>query len=280
MSNHINPYNLRTLNDKQFHNIFKQYALIFSTALSTTCSANKDYFTVSLNSDIIIPESAVSCSIALYQASIWNSSPNIITGKNDMFYCSYDGVPIQIQLPQGQYSLGDIQKEIDFLIRLKYPNQTFPDEILFQFSGNESTQIVSIKFVKSALEIDFTPEHNINTLLGFNPGIYTVDSDGGYIQAQNVARINHINSYLILTSLVENGMPVNATACGIVAKVPILADPNSQINYEPVQPIFIQCDALIGKAHKNLWFKITNENLEPVICKEDWNITLVISYEM
>ena len=259
--------------------------MIFGTALSTTCSDNKDFFTVQLDNPISVPDKAVSCKIALFSASIWNSSPNIVKGRNDTFtyYTNHPESPTVITIPQGQYSLSDIQNTLDYRIRTQHPDDVAEDNSLplFQFISHDVLQKVVMKINNIDYTVDFSEKSSIGPILGFNRQSY---HNNTYLSqshlAENVAKINQINAYLVQSSLVENGIPVNNTPTNILGEIPIIGDPNSQIVYQPFQPIFIQCDNMIGRSTKNLWFKITNEKLEPVINKEDWSLVVVISYSM
>jgi hypothetical protein len=106
------------------------------------------------------------------------------------------------------------------------------------------------------------------------------DTSLNFITGPFVAKLNQINAYIITGDLVNDGIPINSRSANIIARVPLLVEANRLITYEPVNPIYIQSDHLIGKAIYDLRFDITNESLAQIKCKEDWYFTLIVKYSM
>jgi hypothetical protein len=276
--------NIRNTGDNSFKGVTKQYSIIFNSGsnLNTFVSPNRDSFTVTLNNPISVPAEAKSCSIGLYQANIWNSSPNIITDVNDKFYFTYASTDYTIIFPQGLYSLNDFNATLSSLVFDSRAGLLPKD--LFTFFGNTATQKVQVALNYVGTQLRFNGPDNMAKILGFEDGVnYPLSPSnfaGQIIFAPNIANFNTINSFLVTTDLVNNGLPINAQSASIIAQVPITAAPNSLITYSPVQIVWILCDHLIGHPRSSITFRLTNEFLGSVVVLEDWNIILSVKYEV
>jgi len=266
---HIHTFLKNDTANNAHNGITKQFSIIFSSATANYNSPNMDRFSVTLNNPISVPREANSCEVALYAANVWNSSPNIITGVNDIFSYAYSGNPFQATIPEGLYSLPEYNQTISELIG---PN-------IFTFSGNTSTQKVQIDFAP-LYQIDFTQPFSQKDILGFNSQVVPVIPPAfpTTIIAPNIAGFNNINAFLITLDMLNDGLPVNATANSILSQVPIIAPSNSLIYYEPAAPIYIQCDQIIGKMVGQVNVGITNELGLPIKVREDWSILVNIRF--
>jgi hypothetical protein len=269
------------LDNTKFNGIEKQYSMIFNSSISNYTSPSGSKFTISLDSPISIPSNARSCEICLANSNVWNSSPNIIRGKNDKFYYTVNGAPFDITIPQGLYSLNDINVIIGDLI---FNIHGTPKDA-FVFYGNTANQTVNITFTYAKYAIDFTPIETFRDILGYNaeivpnPTTFPTGSTAGYtVFGDKVAGFNTINAFLITSDLVLNGLPIGNRSESIIGSVPIIAPPNSLIAWEAKQFIWIQCDHLIGKYVYVVNFRLTNEKLEDIIVIEPYNFTIIIRY--
>jgi hypothetical protein len=271
--------------DDTFQGISKQYSIIFNSndALTNTdTSPDGDAFTVTLNNPLYVPPEAKSCYVGLFQASVWNSSPNVLTGVNDVFYFTYASTEYSIVLPQGLYSLDDLNQTINAYI-LDTRAGTLPNN-LFTFTGNTATQKVQISLNYIGSQIRFpSGSPSLFKILGFENGVNYPTSPSTFVGqlalAPNIAGFNTINNFLITTDLINNGLPVNAQSAGILAQIPITATPNSLINFNPPQIVYIQCDHLIGKARQVISFRLTDELLGKIKVLEPFNFVMTIKYE-
>jgi len=271
MSKHINTFVNRNITDESHQGITKQFSIIFSSAIANYNSPNMDKFSVTLNNPISVPKEANSCDIALYSANIWNSSPNILTGVNDVFSYINNGVPASVILPEGLYSLSDYNQTIAQLVG---PN-------IFTFTGNTATQKVQVVIAEN-YQIDFTQPFSQKDILGFNATLVPPVNTPLIVTAiaPNIANFNNVNAFLVTMDTLNDGLPVNAISASILAQVPIIAPPNSLIYYEPASPIFIQTDHIIGKQISQINFGITNELLLPIKVREDWAVAVTIRYSV
>jgi hypothetical protein len=279
MAHIVNSNIAKNLPTERYHGITKQTALILNSAddLRTNIrrkSPNGDSFRIDLDTPLVIPPNAASVTVALYQANVWNSSPNVLVGKNNLFYYSIGaGAMKTIALEQGLYSLTELNSTLAVLIQ----NAGDPRDSVTLF-GNTATQRVEITAAAANTKIYFDQPQSLRFLLGFEAQVYTIVAAGNTIIAPNVANLNTINAFLIQLDVLDNGIPVNNASASILAQVPILAKPNSLITYEPKTPIKIQCDSWIGRPVSTLIATITNEQLEPIIVVEDWNFTIMVEY--
>jgi hypothetical protein len=276
MSSHINSnIHKGKLSADDFHGINKQYAIILNSAVSNYTYPNGDAFIINFDTPISIPRNAVNCNISLFQANIWNSSPNILTGKNDKFYYSIGGNPMKtITLEQGLYSLSDLSLTLSVLIQ----NAGDPKDSIILF-GNTATQRVEITGTYANTVIYFNQPQSLKDILGFEAQAYTIVGAGNTIIAPKVANLNTINAFLVLLDILDNGIPVGNRSSSILAQVPIIAKPNSLITYEPRTPVKIQCDSLIGKQISTVNVRITNELLQEIVVIEPYNVLIMIDYE-
>ena len=281
MQSHTNTSVSKGLAENTYHGISKSFSMIFNSALASYKSPSGSQFQVNLNTPLQIPKNAASCQIGLFQANIWNSSPNILVGKNNMFYYRTNGIRKFVQLEQGLYSLDDLNITLGELIYDKYGDakNTF---VLF---GNSATQKVNITYTYANCQIDFTEIHSLKDILGFNSAVYpdpttqpAGSTAGQVVFAPNLAALNQINAFLVTTDLIENGLPVNTRSASILASVPITSKPNSLITYEPQQTIWVPCDHLIGKMVYSINCRLTDELLQDIIVIEDFNFSITIQY--
>ena len=242
-------------------------------------SADGSYFEVQLQNPLLIPREAVNVQMAVEEAEIWWSVPNVITGQNDKFYVTHAGNPYVVTIPQGLYDLTAIAQTIlRELENLGLP--TTPP--LFTFSPDEATQKVEIKFNYNTTSIDFSQADTPRLLLGFNSAVIgPVASAGETIVADNVAGFNTINYFLLHSDLANDGIRTNNTYTQTIAKVPIDVSPGSQIVYKPFNPARISEDNLIGSPRTNIKVWLTDDQNNRVNTNtENFSVRVVIRYQV
>ena len=120
-------------------------------------------------------------------------------------------------------------------------------------------------------------------VLGFNSRLSpaTVSTTGISDNSDNIAKFNRINSYFIRSSMLENGMTINNYGGGLIGNVLITEKPGSQINYQPVNPITINAENLIGKSIRNISFDLLDDSFRNVDTNgELWSFTVSIKYKI
>jgi hypothetical protein len=285
--NNINNY-LQKLGtpSNEHHGILKRYNYIFNSNSGVLLSPpNKARFSVNFTTTIKFPEDATSIQVGLHSANIKNIVPNVVTGLYDTLTFIQDGITRTITIPQGSYDACDLQLTINELLAEAYsvpPGLEIPEIV---FLANNATQTLSIQFVKAGGAINWGAS-TIGFVLGFDtndtqPASPPGSTAGGIITGDAIARFDWpVTNFLITCAdLVGDGLPLNSVGFGIVGAVPIQAQPGSLITYEARNPLYIQCDHLIGQSVSSLTFELTNERAELIQMGEDFNFTLVMKIE-
>ena len=112
---------------------------------------DNNQFTVNFSPNPLqLPQNAENCKIEIISSQIWNSSPNIITGKNDVFTIQDPSGIHSINIEQGQYDVDSLFQQICLQFNNKPANQAMyfsSFESVFKFVPNYSTQKLSIEFL-------------------------------------------------------------------------------------------------------------------------------------
>ena len=250
-----------------------------NTDQNSIISDDGSQLALSLDSPISIPSSAVNATVEVQQANIWNTSPNISElKKNNQFNYSINGVPQEpITIEEGLYSLSTLST---------YISSTFvnrgQDQSLVSFSGNNTTQR-SIVVLKPHVQLDFTGENSVESILGFDARavpLVSSDTDGYSEEGDRVAKFNDTNSFAIKSDLISTGVPVNNTGLNLLAVIPITAKVGSQNNYTPNHPIKVDARELRGKSRGNFYIQIANEKGDGLPQNEPWSILVVFRYSI
>lgn len=266
--------------------IDKQLSYFFDsspTSGAEQVSVNGNEFSVSLNSPIKIPKTAVCCEIGIAQASIWNTSSNIAADFNNntfTFTTTDVGAPgtHTIVLPDGLYSLDGLNASLN----TQFTNLGLSSGLI-SLTGDQATQNTVLTFQKAGDSVDFTVANSIREVLGFDSRIspLTPQSAGYSDYSDSSAQFNRNNSYILRSNIVSHGIPVNNQGNGIIASIPITSAPGSQIHYQPQHIIWADASDLIGSAKSNLRFTLLNQSLLPVHTSGDaFSFVLIIKYQV
>ena len=211
--------------------------------------------------------------LSVTASEIWNSFPNILTAENKL-YISYNGVQYILTIPQGQYSLQTLTNTIE----RELINGGAPANLV-KLSADPPTQKVEIIFSQANISIDFKQPDTIRNLLGFDSKVISSSIAGEYVLADNTARFNVVNSLLIHSDLVRQGIQINGAYTQTIAQIYIDTEPGLQILYRPFQPTPIACDHLAGQLINTMKFRLTDELNQNIDTNgEDWSIRLRITY--
>lgn len=237
-------------------------------------------FSVALDTAIRIPKDAVDCTLDVIQASLWYTMPNIAQSfGNNTLYFTYNGNAYVFAIPDGLYSLSDLNSAISrHLSNIGLPSN------LFIISGDSSTQKTIITYTIAGVRIDFNSPNNIRTVLGFNARLSPVNANAVAGQSEysdTQAKFNRINSFLVRSSLVNHGLPINNTGAGIIASIPITSSPGAQINYQPNISITINAANIPESPIQFINFDLLDQDLRSVnTLGEYWSITVQIKYKI
>jgi hypothetical protein len=238
-------------------------------------SADGSTFSVQLDTPISIPRGAVATTMEMTQASIWNNSFNISSEINNNKFVFYQGdVWITITIPNGQYSLSALND----LLAQQFLAEGLAEDFI-QIGSNEATQQSIVIFTTSNAQVDFTATGNCRDVLGFDARIIQSTAAGDLALSDNVARFNRVNSFLIRTNLIGNGIPINSKTNGIIASIPITAASGSLIVYSPAHPIQADASSLVGGSSNYFTFNLLDQEERPVNTNgESYSFVLVIRY--
>ncbi len=224
---------------------------------ATNISSDGSSFVVYLNTPLGIPKSAVDATLEVISASIWNTSYNISASfLNNNFTFTTGGVPRSITIPDGLYSLGGLNA----FLGTQFSNLGLSANII-TVSGNDATQKTILTFLNAGDSVNFTVANSVRLVLGFNSRVVVSLSAGFNEFSDNVAVFNRVNSYLLKSNIVSQGIPINNIGASIIAAIPISVGPGSQINYQPTNVIPVDASELIGQAKNVIRFELLDQSL-------------------
>lgn len=238
-------------------------------------SSDGSQFTVILDRPLSLPYNSVSATLSILQASIWNTSPNISpTFANSVFRFRAAGIFYTLNIPEGLYSLSGFGS----FLAVQFSNLGLATNLII-VSGDESTQRTILTFLNAGDQVDFTVANSCREVLGFNSRVVTAPSAGYNEYSDNEANFNRVNSYLIRSNLVSQGIPINSIGANIIAQIPINAAVGSQINYQPQHPTPVDASELIGVSKNTFTFSLCDQSLRATpTAGETWFFILVINY--
>ena len=248
---------------------------------STNVSSDGSYFEVQLQDSIKIPKDALNVNIAVEEATVWWTVPNIITGENDKLYITGPDTSdvvtnYVITIPQGLYDLAGINEAI--FRELESAGAKVDPEPLIILSPDEATQKVELRFNYATVVIDFTPNDTPREILGFDSAVYSPVPDNPLL-APRVASFNRVNFFLIHSDLTNTGIRFNNNYNQTIGQVLIDVAPGSQIVSKPFNPARINADELAGTSRTNLRFWLTDDEDRRVNTNgEYWSARIVIHW--
>ena len=237
-------------------------------------------FVVQLNQPISIPSEAVGVTLQVEQASVWNVSYNISRDiGNNRFVFSAVGVTHTVLIPDGQYSLAGFNKMLQrFLLGVGLA------EDLIVLTGDDSNSRIIITFLNNTTVVDFSGSGTCREMLGFNsrPVPNGPRPAGKVIElADFTAQFNRVNSYVIQTDLVSDGIPVNNSASGVIANIQIDVKSGRLINYQPRHPTVVDATELAGRKISRFEVRLRDQNTRPVnTVGENYTVLIALRYLM
>ena len=229
-------------------------------------SADGSRFSVALNTPIQLPRAAMNATIEVTQASVWNTSPNISAtiGNNAFTFTTSNAANAgthSLVIPDGLYSLAGLNGYIGTALG----NLGLPTNLI-TLSGDDATQKTVLTFLDAGDSVDFTVANSVREVLGFNSRIAPAapQAAGWNEFSDNVAAFNRVNSFILTSDLVSNGIPTNSTAAKILANVPITSSAGNQVNFQPQTPTRVSIRELIGGSRTNFSFQILDQLLRPL----------------
>ena len=282
--------------------------------------ASGSAFEVTLDTPVIVPPGALNCSIECRSANIWFIMPNISkVFKNNRLYFRYDpsiiggdinlnnvvfgdangGVaPIvavvpstgwdYLELPDGLYSVNDLNTSLKRLIGYKRIPGTLTrfSTNSITISANPSTQHIVIEMDPGFILGTMQFENNICHTLGItkldndSTGVqYTHDND--YWEADSTAGLTPINSFLLHSDLIENGLRVNNGVANILTEIQLSGPPGSFLTYRPYLPYRLDGNHLKFSNRDTVKFYLTDhQNRTLDMFGEAYSFSIVVRYSV
>lgn len=256
----------------------KQFSVFFNSSTASGAlarSADGSQFSVRFIEPISFPVNTVYAEMAVTQAGIWNTSPNLsVAFGNNNFSCNVTGTPITFTFPDGLYSLSDIQSYLNVQL-----NNNAKASNSIAFSGLDATGNVLLTFLNAGDSVDFTIANSIRALLGFNSAVITSTTAGEVYISDSTAQLDRTNSFLISSDLIGSSIPVNGVSTGIIANVPITVSPGSLQNSDPQQLSWISCMELVNARKTDATFRLLNQDLLTAPTNEDYTFTILFRWQ-
>ena len=282
--------------------------------------ASGSAFEVTLDTPVTVPPGALNCSIECRSANIWFIMPNISkVFKNNRLYFRYDpsiiggdinlnnvvfgdangGVaPIvavvpstgwdYLELPDGLYSVNDLNTSLKRLIGYKRIPGTLTrfSTNSITISANPSTQHIVIEMDPGFILGTMQFENNICHTLGITKldndsfGVqYTHDND--YWEADSTAGLTPINSFLLHSDLIENGLRVNNGVANILTEIQLSGPPGSFLTYRPYLPYRLDGNHLKFSNRDTVKFYLTDDQNRPIdMFGEAYSFSIVVRYSV
>lgn len=268
--------------------IEKQVSLLFSSDVlvgAQNVSSDGSRFEVTLDEQINVPSSAMSCQACTIAATIAYTSPNISQAfNNNGFRYTTSTIPagtFDIVIPDGLYGLD----ELDSFLSTQFVNNGHRAD-LFNLSGDGATQSTVITIAVAGDSCDLTLANSVGPILGWpSPGAVVtappppVDDYSAYSPSE--ATFNRISSYAIKSSLFNTGVSVNGNSRSVIASIPVTVFPGSQISYLPSQPQWFDASELIGNPRQNMSFELLDQDLRPAPTNDDpWSVTVLLKWNV
>jgi hypothetical protein len=261
----------------------KSFTILFSSAYNNGAidiSDDGTEFSVNLNHPIGFPNTSFDCSLQVIQATVWNSVFNITAAFQNTkiyYYHGPDSTLYTVNISPGLYSVSSLNGEIS----KKLINQGLPADSL-SITGNESTQKTLLSFNYVGSYVDFTQTDTCRILLGFDSRFSPIAPTtivGQSDDANNIAKFNVIESFLIKSDIITEGISTNQTSGTTIANIPITSGVNSQIVYQPLNPVSINATVLKGTIRNYISFRLTTEKGIPAPTNADYSVLIKFSYK-
>ena len=259
-------------------------------------SSDGSYFSIQFTNPLFLPEDAINPQIAVIAANIWNNSPNISKALNNNTFTIQDVNGVHtVTVPDGNYDVESLDQTLEILFSSQANaggNRTFfPYNQYFRILGNNATQKINIEvfYAEGANQQILWDQSTIRNILGFEekspttPQIQPQAGNPSWMIAPNIAKFNAYNSYVIHSDLVLTGIQLNNNFYNIISIIPITATTGTLNIFEAHDPYpFSVINNLVGinNARYSAAFWITDEKNKALYQSENWDIVVLMTYEL
>ena len=261
-------------------NIFEIPVIATSSVASGAVNKNSlgSRFTIVLQDPIIMPNDIVNCTVQVDEATVWWTIPNIsITLNNNKFYFEYNTVNYVITIPNGLYSVVDLDTAVN--------REVFTltgESGLFAFEADNATQKVALTLTQAGLQVDFTQSDTFRDIIGFDSQLVPSGgpTTGSYtVLGDNVANFNTIDYFLLHSDIIDRGIRTNNTYTQTISQILIDVAPGSQIVSREFNPPKSEAISLSGRTIDRITFWLTDQDNNLVDTNnEDFSCRMIIKY--
>ena len=250
----------------------------------SAAASSFDRFRVNLSSQpLTIPRDAQNVTLSVESTSIWNVTPNIVTGQNDTLRVTgpntLDVLTVYyIVVPQGNYSVSQLNQSIQ--TALSNAGAKISPDPLISLTPDEATSKIEIRLNYATVVVDFTQPNSMWEILGFlattvlGPG-----AAGQSYLAPNTARFNVVNYFLVSCSLAGSGLRFNNRYQSIICKSEINARPGSLSINEFINPSQISVQELAGQTRNEFIVSLLKDDFSPANTNSEYfSVRFSISY--
>ena len=250
------------------------------TAGARNISVDGSRFDIQMDTPVSVPREAVGVNLSVVQATIWNTAHNFSAEiGNNIFKYSYLGVAYTLTIPDGQYSLDAFET----FVHNDFVERGFPADLIDFYEDSATQKVVLIFKTPQNTYVDFTVANSCREVFGFESRLAPLQPNTQTTPlaeaADNIAAFNRVNSFLIKSNFISNGIPTNSSASGVIASVPIDVRSGSQIVYSPRIPVSIDASELVGQSKNYFSVSLTDQLERPVNTNgEKYTVLVVLEY--
>ena len=254
--------------------------------------ADGSSFEVRLSQGIQLPANAIDPVFSIEAASIWWTTPNIVSGVNDQLVITgptRDNPAVDftwtITITEGLWSLTDLSSQIQTALDSNATRALTNPLPIISLQANTNTQRAEIILNYPTVTIDFSHPRSFHALLGFGPTIVgpfpgiVIGTTVELVQGIVTANLSPAEYFLISTTLVDDGLQFGDKFAKIAAQVFIDQPTGFQIQYEPRRPPELPCKFLRGSTRNIMRFGLLDHRLRPSNTGgSEWSIRFVIKW--
>ena len=254
-------------------------------------SQNGSHATIRFDEPLSIPANAVNVELQVAGASIWYTTPNIISGVNNALKGFLGNAFFDTTIPEGLYTLVDLEEAIQYALNVG--TGIDPAVIAATLSIREDFAnnhvVITISATGTNFQLHLGPG-SFGTLLGFAydfygpPIVQPIPPPGTRISMDEgglVMTLAPIDFYLVHCDLVPRGIRVNAGFQQVVAQVLPDGGAGQQTVYQPINPPKCRAQTLAGSSVDRMSVWITDQNNLAIVTTEDpFSVRMIVTYSL